>query len=418
MAPLLDILLQNKLTGDNFKDWKRNLLIVLSCEKHKFVLTKKCPPKEKEDDRKRWLDSNDVAKCYIEGSASSAIQKQLEKITSARDMLRKLEEMFGGQEILARQSAVSNIMNTKMKSGTSVKEHVLKIMGFLSEAQDNGAEIDHGTQVQMVFNSLPKEFAGFKTAYSLGDKKLNLTQLMKELVSYEMMLNDGKTMHAGEVNLMVAKTSTKGRPKKKQVKKGPSASIQPNKKKMKKPRDVSKVKCYFCNKKGHYKTDCAEYKSYRLSRGNKELLVLEANLVEDSSNLWVIDSGATNHVCFSKQGFKETKSLPSRSLSLRTGEGNEVLAESVGEVHLYFDDFRFIVLKDCFYIPNFKRNLIFVACLINDGYSVSFNKSITIFKNKSLMCNGWLQNNLYFIQPKSYSLLNTEIGNKRLKTFF
>ena len=40
---LSSILNQNKLTGDNFADWKRNQLIILSFEKHKYVLEKECP---------------------------------------------------------------------------------------------------------------------------------------------------------------------------------------------------------------------------------------------------------------------------------------------------------------------------------------------------------------------------------------
>ena len=54
-SPLVTILNQNKLTGSNYVDWKRNLDIVLTAEEHKYVLTKPCPsfpsldacPKEK-----------------------------------------------------------------------------------------------------------------------------------------------------------------------------------------------------------------------------------------------------------------------------------------------------------------------------------------------------------------------------------
>ena len=58
-------------------------------------------------------------------------------------------------------------------------------------------------------------------------------------------------------------------------------------------------------------------------------------------------------------------------------------ATAVGDVHLYFDEFRFILLKDCFYVPSFKRNLISVACLIKDSYLVSFNKTVVIKKKTS-----------------------------------
>ena len=42
-SPLVAFLNQNKLTGPNFVDWKRNLDIVLIAEEHKYVLTQPCP---------------------------------------------------------------------------------------------------------------------------------------------------------------------------------------------------------------------------------------------------------------------------------------------------------------------------------------------------------------------------------------
>ena len=42
------ILTNNQLNGENYIDWKRNLIIVLTAEKHKFVLTEPCPAKPTE----------------------------------------------------------------------------------------------------------------------------------------------------------------------------------------------------------------------------------------------------------------------------------------------------------------------------------------------------------------------------------
>ena len=140
--------------------------------------------------------------------------------------------------------------------------------------------------------------------------------------------------------------------------------------------------------------------------------------MEESKDNWVVDSGATNHVCVSLQGFVETRSLHDRSFSLRTGDGSLVVAEAVGDVQIYFDNVRFILLKDCFYVPSFKRNLISVSCLVQDNYSVLFNKMVEIRKNNSFICSGKMDGNLYFIKPKAHSLLDTELVNnsKRLKT--
>ena len=42
-SPLAMILTQNKLTGENYIDWKRNLDIVLTTKNHKMVLIKPYP---------------------------------------------------------------------------------------------------------------------------------------------------------------------------------------------------------------------------------------------------------------------------------------------------------------------------------------------------------------------------------------
>lgn len=42
-SPLMSILHENKLTGPNYVDWKRNLDILLTAENYKYVLIENCP---------------------------------------------------------------------------------------------------------------------------------------------------------------------------------------------------------------------------------------------------------------------------------------------------------------------------------------------------------------------------------------
>ena len=42
--PIIALLANEKLSGDNFVKWKSNINIVLICENQKFILTEKCPP--------------------------------------------------------------------------------------------------------------------------------------------------------------------------------------------------------------------------------------------------------------------------------------------------------------------------------------------------------------------------------------
>jgi hypothetical protein len=108
-SPLASILNQNKLTGPNYVDWKRNLDIVLTAEEHQYVLTQTCSdfldsdtPLDERNRYDLWHKSNDMAKCYIMASIYNVLQHQMQDITLALDIMLSLKEMFGIQGHCAR----------------------------------------------------------------------------------------------------------------------------------------------------------------------------------------------------------------------------------------------------------------------------------------------------------------------------
>ena len=96
----------------------------------------------------------------------------------------------------------------------------------------------------------------------------------------------------------------------------------------KKPKDPKESKCFYYGKIGQFKKACREFLSTKGKEG-KETFYLKVCLVEESKDTWVINSGATNHVCVSSQGFVETRSLHDMSFSLQTGDDSLVVAETV-----------------------------------------------------------------------------------------
>ncbi|RVW44912.1 Retrovirus-related Pol polyprotein from transposon TNT 1-94 [Vitis vinifera] len=96
-----------------------------------------------------------------------------------------------------------------MKNGSSVREHVLKMIHHFNEAEINGAKIDEKTQVGMILETLSPSFLQFRTNYIMNHKKCNLTELLNELQSYETLIDDkGGKANIAEANAVVGKASS------------------------------------------------------------------------------------------------------------------------------------------------------------------------------------------------------------------
>ena len=116
----------------------------------------------------------------------------------------------------------------------------------------------------------------------------------------------------------------------------------------------------------------------------------------DSTDSWIVDSGANNHVCYSLWGFQERRRLNKNEINLHLGNGAFVSASEVGDIRVNLDSSRHLDLIDIYYVHQFKRNLISVSCLNKFEYSVTFNKFFIISKDDKFVCKGTLENGLFY----------------------
>ena len=69
-----------------------------------------------------------------------------------------------------------------------------------------------------------------------------------------------------------------------------------------KKKDYAKGKCFHCGEKGHWKSNCPIFRATK-NKGMKSSLLLEICLVQNPMDSWCVDSGCTNHICNTLQGF-------------------------------------------------------------------------------------------------------------------
>ena len=87
---------------------------------------------------------------------------------------------------------------------------------------------------------------------------------------------------------------------------------------------------------------------------------------------------------------------------------------TVGDLRQSFSNNYVLVLHDCLFVPDSRKNLISISKLCNDNYSVSFNKTyVSIMKENEVVTCGTLMNNLYHIDCVVIQVDNVEKSLKR-----
>ena len=93
---------------------------------------------------------------------------------------------------------------------------------------------------------------------------------------------------------------------------------------------------------------------------------------------------------------------------MKLGNREIISVKAIGPVVLFFENNRTLCLEDCLFVPDFKRNLVSVSCLVEHGLTLQFNSSVSISKS-FFICSDDLMNNLYFLSPLSYDINAIEI---------
>ena len=91
--------------------------------------------------------------------------------------------------------------------------------------------------------------------------------------------------------------------------------------------------------------------------------------MENDHNAWILDSGATNHVCSSLKETSFFQQFDEGKMTLKVIKGDVISAHVVGVVKLLRNRYLFFGK----FVPKIRRNLISIYCLVEQLYSVKFS---------------------------------------------
>ena len=190
----------------------------------------------------------------------------MERKETAIEIIEALHEMFGKQSEQAHIELTRKYSSTKMKVGTSVRDHVMIMTSYFTDAEFHSAQIDEVTQVAINLNSLSYDFIQFTSNYIMNKLNYGLSQLLNELQAFEAINRGSKS--GGSTNIVSSSRAKpmknkgifgrKGEKSHSSNKKGfkgnekiKESKNKPNKAGKGKNNSNNKEKCFHCNEQEH-----------------------------------------------------------------------------------------------------------------------------------------------------------------------
>jgi hypothetical protein len=158
-----------------------------------------------------------------------------------------------------------------------------------------------------------------------------------------------------------------------------------------KKHDKTKIKYFNCDKKGHYARKCNEPRKVRIIENISYFSYVSSYVfMADSYPLWIVDSGATDHVAKDRDLFVD---FPQGSKWLYVGNNSHILVKSIGTCKLDMCDGRTLLLHDVLFAPEIRRNLKSVVVLLRFGFTLNMcSTSIKLYLNDVCYGYGYVSN--------------------------
>ncbi len=114
------------------------------------------------------------------------------------------------------------------------------------------------------------------------------------------------------------------------------------------------------------------------------LNTMAANVSTNVDNVWYVDLGASNHMTYHGEWFRDVKNLDKPGY-VETGDDTAHPIVHIGNVPLVMQDGKMKYLSDVLHVPNIAKNLVSVGQMIKHGLQVRFNPDgcyVEDFKDK------------------------------------
>ena len=397
--PFLDISRIEVFSGQNYKRWQERIYSILDMNGLALLLT----TEHALPNSKAWTYANKVCRHTILTMLSNELFDVYCAYKEAKVIWDSMLKKYTTEDVGKQKFVVGNYYKWEMVDNKDIKLKINEYHKLLEELKAEKIELPEQFVARLLIEKLPDSWSEYKQHLKHKQKQLSLGDLITHVIIED---TNRKEQKVAKVKQMSTKANLVQIDTKRY--KNKSQNLR-NKPKISNPHAFKKRgTCFVCGKPGHHAPQCRK----RVKTGNSgnppkanlvegddiiAAVISQANMVTNSKN-WVVDSGATRHVCANKDAFTSYTPVGDDEKVVYLGDSHTAQALGKGKVMLKLTPGKTLALNNVLHIPNRRANLVLVALLGKVGVKVSFESDkIIMTKDNIFVEKGFCNQGLFVL---------------------
>lgn len=362
-----------------------------------------------------WMKSDARAQRIIVTSLGEKTMLHILHCETAKAMWDKLHSVYEQRDECGKQLLQQQFFSFAKSDEDDMATHISKLETLVFKLRQLGMAIDEEMVITRLLTSLPVEYNHFSSAW---DSTAAISQTLGNLTS-RLIAEEGRIQkfsdEASEAFF---------------VRKSRASKSNKNDERREESSTEKKGKCFGCGKKGHYKRDCKEPKGKSADDSKTKSSQNKAKNNESSSkqfftgvmnaspsDVWFVDSGATEHVCKHRSWFSKYTVLNTKR-EVILANGSKTYGVGRGEIEvLAFDgaDWNKKTLTNVLHVPHSFANLFAPTKAMDHGHTMRSNNEIfELLDGNDVVAVGKRRGGLFEMQFKVIE--QTSMANVAMKT--